>query len=197
MALIPGDTAHQGRVPLVFSKMRSEARKMSKFSEISRIAANVSLCILALVIAGSLAKDHLWGPVVSADQRTRAPQVISLNPPVSDTEPIVLALRSGCPYCTKSAPLYRKLIDQARAKNRKIIAILPDEPEKAREYLRSLGLQIDDVRQADLQAMSIQGTPTLLVLNRTGNILKIWYGQQPEAENEKILKDIFASSKSS
>jgi hypothetical protein len=65
--------------------------------------------------------------------------------------------------------------------------VFPGDPEKGREYLRSLRVPITDVRQGKPPSLPIRGTPTLLLVDRDGIVRKVWAGQlSPEGERDVI-----------
>ena len=75
---------------------------------------------------------------------------------------VVLALSKGCHFCSDSAPFYRRLAEAARRNSRlQLVAVLPQGEKEGHEYLDSLGLSIEHVKQAPLDTLGVQGTPTL------------------------------------
>lgn len=104
---------------------------------------------------------------------------------------LVLALQTGCHFCTESAPFY-KAIAQNRNKrgNTRLIAILPQPVDASRNYLSNLGIAVDDVKQMQLPALGVQGTPTLLLIDKKGVVINAWRGKLPPSEESKVLSRI-------
>ena len=101
---------------------------------------------------------------------------------------VLLALQKGCGFCAASAPFYRRLsglIGDSKAIH--LTAVLPQTVGQARQYLAGLGIPIADVRQASLLSLRITGTPTVLLVDSSGVVKKVWVGQlKPEGEAEVL-----------
>jgi hypothetical protein len=76
-----------------------------------------------------------------------------------------------------------------------LIAVLPQTPDEAKKYLDELGVAIEEVKQAQLDSISVHGTPTLILVNNQGVVMTSWVGKlsaDGEAEvlrrmNDKVL----------
>jgi hypothetical protein len=101
---------------------------------------------------------------------------------------LVLVLSADCKYCTASAPFYRNLVSQgALTHSTRFLAILPQAPDKGKEYLAKLEIKIDDMRQAAPASVGAKGTPTLILLNGSGIVIQSWEGLlTPNAETEVL-----------
>jgi hypothetical protein len=74
-------------------------------------------------------------------------------------------------------------IEKERAKDLKLVAVLPQAVEEGRKYLEGVGVQVDDVKQAPLNAIGVAGTPTLLLVDSSGAVARFWQGKvQPDQE---------------
>jgi thioredoxin-related protein len=101
---------------------------------------------------------------------------------------LVLVLSTTCHFCTESTPFYKQVIQKRKGRTR-LIAVLPQSVEAGRKYLADLGIAVDDVRQAPPSSLGVQGTPTLLLVNKDGVITSSWRGKlRPEKELEVIAK---------
>jgi len=101
---------------------------------------------------------------------------------------IVLALSDHCKYCTESAPFYQKLTRElAERKNVRLVAVFPQEASAGQKYLAGLGVPITEVRQASLDSVGVRGTPTLLIVDKSGAVKQSWVGRlSPEREAEVL-----------
>lgn len=138
-------------------------------------------------MAGVLVKRQVF----PSPSRTNAPQINAgekLNVPNVDWEQnkksLVFFLQKGCHYCADSAPFYRQLIAAAAKKNVKSLAILPNSADDARQYLKSLELPIDNLATGSLASYKVNGTPTVLFVDRNGIVRSVWFGAAPEREKE-------------
>ena len=103
-------------------------------------------------------------------------------------ETLLLALQQGCHYCTESAEFYQRLLrERAGGRKIRVIAVLPQKVNDASSYLASLGVRVDKVVQAPLDAVDVRGTPTLLLVNKKGVVTKSWVGRLPAARETEVI----------
>jgi hypothetical protein len=102
---------------------------------------------------------------------------------------LIMAIRPGCPWCTASAPFYRNLLRSRAVDVFHVVAISPESVQKTRIYLSALQLDLSDIRQVDFEIVGVQGTPTLVLVNRSGRIEATWVGKlSPRGEDEVFGK---------
>jgi len=91
---------------------------------------------------------------------------------------LVLALRKGCHFCENSMPFYRRLITlrQQNEIGAFVVAVFPDGDDEVHQVLQAAQLSVPSVSNVDLSKLSVFGTPTLLLVDRRGSILKVWAG---------------------
>ena len=107
---------------------------------------------------------------------------------------LILALQSSCHFCTESAPFYKRLIEHLKGKNIKLIAVFPTDIEKSKAYLDKLGLTAIEVKQASLDSIQVNGTPTLLFIDEKGEIIDSWVGKLPPYKETEVLSKLFSES---
>lgn len=103
---------------------------------------------------------------------------------------LVIGLRKDCPYCTKSLPFYKKLMEM-RAKVR-LIVLSPENKEEMITYLASNGVEVDQLIQQPFEQVGIVATPTLLLLNEKGVVMRAWVGQL-SSQRERELREVIQS----
>src|SRR5438093_12822371 len=108
------------------------SRKTSRFLEIS---ANLAIVIVAVVVVG----NFVW-------TRTRPKQNISA-PSVGNVvslagvnwrdngRTLLMVLQKGCVYCEASAPFYRKLHDERKGEQPRMLAVIPGDQVDTAHYL--------------------------------------------------------------
>jgi len=72
-----------------------------------------------------------------------------------------------------------------------IVALLPQQITQGRSFLHALHLEIADVRQASFADLGVSATPTLILVNSSGQVEASWVGKlsaQQEAEVFSKLK---------
>jgi hypothetical protein len=110
----------------------------------------------------------------------------------SSPHTLALVVRTGCPYCTASMPFYRDLVTRASASGSgvRIMAFCVDKKETCVAYLADNDIRIDTLSVgSDLQ---ITGTPTLLLIDRTGRIEHVWIGRQGRPGESAIRTAVFS-----
>ena len=99
---------------------------------------------------------------------------------------LVLAISTQCHFCTESAPFFQR-IEKERAKDLKLVAVLPQPVDDGRNYLEGEGVHVDDVKQAALNTIGVNGTPTLLLVDGNGTVAQLWEGKlQPDQEGSVL-----------
>ncbi len=107
---------------------------------------------------------------------------------------LLLVLQAGCHFCSESAPFYKRLAGEAaQASGIHLVAVLPQDVAEGSQYLNSLGLNIGDVRQAQLDALGVSGTPTLILIDGTGVVMKSWVGKLSGDREAEVLTQLHAS----
>src|SRR6202044_401626 len=88
---------------------------------------------------------------------------------------LLLALQTNCHFCTESAPFFRRLA-AASVGNARTVAVLPQSPDAAKQYLDGLGVRVDEIKQASLPGIGVTGTPTLMLVDSSGFVRGAWTG---------------------
>ncbi len=151
-------------------------------------AANIGIVIVALLAAVFMAKSHFASSV-----QPRQPIPIGSKIEVKDITwtasraTLVLALSTTCRFCTESAPFYRELTKYAKERNIRTIAILPQPLNEASTYLSNENVRVDEIRQNELSAVHVTGTPTLLLIDSKGTVQGSWIGKLPEQSEKDVL----------
>src|SRR5260370_10840706 len=102
---------------------------------------------------------------------------------------LVLALSTQCHFCTESAPFYQG-VAQERAKNSnlRLVAVFPQPIQEGQKYLKELGVNVDDVRQSQLETLGVSGTPTLIMANNQGIVDDSWHGKLSSDKEAEVLR---------
>jgi len=186
----------------------------SKLARTIEIATNLSIILVALIGATVLVKNYLLHPrplvasqlvqpaadknlVVAESPRTRtAPAGPAAGTQISlpginwsdSDETVVLALSNTCHFCTESAPFYQKLTRElADRKNVRLLAVFPQDTSEGKKYLDGLNVPITQISQATLDSLGVKGTPTLVLVDKSGTVTQSWVGRlTPERESEVI-----------
>lgn len=164
---------------------------MADLAKRIQVAANIST-IAVCVLIGAVVLIRWRGDSTAAhSKRGFTPGMSVVIPGVDFTRSprtLVLFLRSGCHFCTESAPLYRRLMEKTGSSTVHAVAVLPDQPSVAKAYLSTLG--VGDIDQVQAVVPQLVGTPTILLVDRNGLAVGNWVGRLgPDGESD-LLKHL-------
>lgn len=157
--------------------------------------ANVAIIVVALLLAVVLTRQYLFpaqGQNPTAQSAPRAPKngdTIALGGVAwqQNGKTLLLAVSSTCRFCTESAPFYRRLVKERG--DARLIALVPQTVSEGQAYMKSLGVDISDVRQVSFNDLAVSGTPTLILVDGEGKVAGTWIGAlKPETENEVLSR---------
>ena len=98
---------------------------------------------------------------------------------------LVMVLDTKCGFCRASVPFYQTMLKRLSATSRvQVVAVFPQPEKEATDYLKSVGLQIQEVRQATARSLRVQGTPSLILVNSSGLVTDVWVGQLHNTDEE-------------
>lgn len=102
---------------------------------------------------------------------------------------LVLALSTHCHFCNESADFYRRLAPVAAAAKVPLVAVFPQPVDEARAHWISENLPLTgvDFIQSAAGSLPISGTPTLILVDRNGVVLRAWAGKQPTSGEAEII----------
>lgn len=158
------------------------------------VVTNIVLIILACVIG-----YHFW----QARRTPEIPPPISLK--VGDQLPslpaydwkahdrtLVLALKNGCRFCEESIPFYRKLAEMEKSNqiDANLIAVFPDDPAAVRDLVKTQRLGVEAFPDIELSQVKVDGTPTLILVDRQGRVSKVWIGELDAAGQADVVSTI-------
>lgn len=154
------------------------------------LGVNIVIAIAIVAVAVVVVKRQFFSPPTGRDAlQQQAAALKGTRITVSGVDwkqnqkSLILFLKKDCVYCTSSAPFYRQLLIDAKQRNVKSLAVLPDSLEQGLKYVQSLELPID-VRSTSLIDLKITGTPTVVLVDHEGIVRSAWVGAMPGREQE-------------
>jgi thioredoxin-related protein len=167
---------------------------MDKLSKRIELATNLAIILVAILVGVVLVKNYLLNPRSTPENRDyRIPVGTRVSLPEIDWaqngQTLLLVLQKGCHFCTESAPFYQRLARETAGKsNVRLVAVLPQEVGEGKQYLSNLNVPIDEVRQSRLDALGVQGTPTLILVNNQGAVITSWVGKLSADGEADVLR---------
>jgi glutaredoxin len=111
-----------------------------------------------------------------------------------------MVLRHDCHFCAESVPFYKSLrgnrnTDTTSSKPQ-FIVLTADDHETAMKYIEANELSVDGVVTVPvnrLQELRVAGTPTLLLVDQTGLIQRVWLGKLDSNREAEVRAVVDAS----
>lgn len=167
----------------------------SSLQKILEMGANGAIILTAILLSVVLVKTYLGQAPQKKDQPSPPPVTQKLLqkgdvlniPKVNwrNGKTLLLALSSSCRFCTDSAPFYRRLMKD-RGETR-LVALFPRGSGEGESYLSNLGVKVDQVEQASLEELGISGTPTLILVDTGGKVIRKWEGALPPTSESEVI----------
>jgi hypothetical protein len=170
---------------------------MRKGSRIIELASNVAIVILAIIVGTILLRTYLFEcPKPAVAPRSDERKVLKPGEfvPLQNVDwhknkgTLLLALSTTCHFCTQSGPFYQRLVKEHG--DTTLIALLPQQIDESKLYLKRLGVELEDVRQASFAGLGISGTPTLVLVNNDGKVSDVWTGALAADKQEEIVRNL-------
>lgn len=179
--------------------MRDIAKKLE-------IGAHIAIIVVAILLSVILVKNYLLPRNEQQSQQpqqpnapTAPPQQVSAGTRISlpdvdwarNRRTLVAVLSTTCRYCTESASLYQQIAtERSKRDDVKTIALFPQPIADAQQYLSGLGVSVDEIKQVEPSAVNARGTPTLLMVDETGTVKKVWVGKLPPNKEAEVLTEL-------
>lgn len=155
--------------------------------------ANVAIIVVAILLSFVIAKKYLFSqnedkqkPSISIGMKLELPEIDWKQSPKT----LLFVLQKECRYCSESASFYKKIVANKSNANNRLIAILPSNLDESSQYLETLGLKVDEIKQQQLSKINISGTPTLILVNNSGEITDFWIGKLNQEKEIEVLSKI-------
>ncbi len=105
---------------------------------------------------------------------------------------LVLALRNGCRFCEESIPFYRKLAELEKSNQiaAHLITVFPDDLASVRQLVETQRLAVEAFPGIELSQVKVEGTPTLILVDRQGRVSRIWIGELAAAGQAEVVTAI-------
>jgi len=104
----------------------------------------------------------------------------------------VLVLRRGCHFCQESLPFYRSLAELERNKSlaAHLLAVFSDQLSSGTGRPARDALDVQSIFGVDPGALGAPGTPTLILVDGRGKVLKSWIGRLDGAAEAAVKEQL-------
>ena len=100
---------------------------------------------------------------------------------------VMLVLDKNCRFCKQQVPFYRRLAEQTRNRNVKLVIAFNHTRQDGQDFLREENIAASEVIRVRLKPLDIRGTPALLLLNHEGKIIGKWVGELSQLTEDYIV----------
>lgn len=123
------------------------------------------------------------GPIVTVGSPV---QISSLH---FNDRPLTLVLVSSpsCHFCLASKDFHKRLLAETSNFGVPLFMVVPDR-SLSKSYSSELGFSRDRIKEWKDLSVSVEGTPTLLALNRSGIVSELWLGQLRLEQERAVLE---------
>ena len=188
--------------------MRETYRKLQFLSGIATVIIAILLCVITVKlffptsptvnIVNMSRPNTIPGNSISP-VNTAPPQMTPIGKAMplenidwkNNKKTLVLYIATTCHFCNESSPFYKRLVEKySDGKNVKLIAVLPQTVDAAKEHLKSLEVNINEVYSAPLKSIGVTATPTLLLVNESGIVTEMWRGKLTGDRETEVLNKL-------
>jgi thiol-disulfide isomerase/thioredoxin len=153
--------------------------------------ANVTVIVVALAVGAVVLTRYA--------ESYRAPRSVAVGDHLAKIpgldwtqhrETLLLVLNTGCHFCQDSVPFYQRLAQAQRpdANAVQLVAVFPNEAEAVRQFAAHERLPIRSVPGVPLDELSVNATPTLVLVDREGRVEQVWVGILTSRQEIDLLK---------
>lgn len=105
---------------------------------------------------------------------------------------LLVVVRSDCRFCSASEPFYGELLkrQQGRSAALRLFLVAPADDPGFDTYMTTTGFA-EEHRLQIPDALGVSGTPTLLLVNRDGQIENVWLGRLSPADETRVTDALF------
>jgi hypothetical protein len=154
------------------------------------VVTNIVVIVVALLVGFRFVGSSLFHHEIVPKAGQSVPDIAGYSWNKSPT--LVLALKKGCHFCEESMPFYRRLLamQQAGQLNARMMAVFPDGSTDVTGVMESEKLLIPAFSAIHLDIFRVSGTPTLILVDQSGRVVKPWIGRQDSAGENDVIRTI-------
>jgi len=154
------------------------------------IVTNIIVISVTLLVGLRLIENLFFPRELTLKVGQKIPEISGYS--WNKTPTLVLALKKGCHFCEESMPFYRRLLamQQAGQLNARLVAVFPDGSTDVTELMESQKLAIQAFPAIHLDTFRVSGTPTLILVDQSGRVIKPWIGKQDVAGENDVIRTI-------
>jgi hypothetical protein len=104
---------------------------------------------------------------------------------------LLVALNSKCIHCNESISFYKRIVEsQRQGGSARVIALFSEPEAVVKPYLLQNQLDVIAAPSVDFNTANITATPTLVLVDRNGDILDFWIRKLSQETEQQVMKAI-------
>jgi len=168
----------------------SNSERSSALFKYAEFAANLSIVAVAIALAWTVV-TRLGAPAKSEDGPVKGARIQLHDVHFENaTKSLIFVLNDACSFCKASAPFHRSVAELSRSHGVQTIAIMGTPKEQVLSYLREYSISVAVAAQALPPELGVRAVPTLILVDRSGVVLKTWHGQLTENQQKDVIKSV-------
>lgn len=169
----------------------SNSQKLKSYLEVITTVA-------VLLAAVAVVKTYLFSPTQksAAQLQSGLQKGATLEPlPGVDygdsPQTLLIAMNTHCGFCKESIPFYNQLAElQRNNKSTRAIAIFPNSEDEVRQYVKQQQLGLNAIATVDFNKLSLAGTPTMILVDKSGKVLDFWVGKLSTDAEQQVISEM-------
>jgi hypothetical protein len=154
-----------------------------------RATFHLVIISIAVVIIASLKLANLLTTAEVSASRFHAPPLGTKYRWSEHQTTAVIVIRHGCHFCKDSLPFYSKLLTiESHVKSQcHVIFVMPGDEIVSKGDLPGSAGRDQVFYSIPLEALGVAGTPTLLMVDRSGRVDRAWQGELKLADQWRVI----------
>jgi thioredoxin-related protein len=156
--------------------------------------ANTIIVTCIVIVTGLIIHDRVVGPTNRQEGVAAGDTVAQLGHYkwFDHHQTLLVVLSQGCKFCENSLPFYRQLAKLEMEQNLQthVLGVFPESAPAVTEYCERNALRFETLFGIDAASLNASGTPTLILVNVKGQVLRAWVGQLSEARQSEVLNAV-------
>jgi thioredoxin-related protein len=154
---------------------------------IERIA-NVAIIVAVIAFLSVVVRKELFSRQLSGEtaqslvgRKINLPGVQFPN----NKDSLVFVISTTCHFCRESLPFYKEFSEKSKG-HLNMVWVLPQPEPEARKFLLDSGIQASRVISAAPNSLGVRGTPTAMLVDGGGKVIRVWPGKLDVAGQEEL-----------
>jgi len=159
------------------------------------LIANIAVIVTSVALLGFLGNSMYESRHAPQSGMDRAQALVGSTVQLTGVDStrkdktLLIAISKTCHFCQESQPFYRQL-GQTPSVTANLVAVLPMPQPDAENYVHtSISPSLQAV-SASFDAMGVSGTPTLLLVDRKGKVIRAWVGKLDDAGQKQVQSQL-------